>query len=246
MVDGMKQTSPQLPVLRSKLAALAQPEKAKSSARFFKTGPGDYAEGDQFLGISVPEIRTIARSAREISQTEILLLLRSPLHEERLLALFLLIQQFKASTHTEQHAIYKEYLAHTTHINNWDLVDTSAAHIVGSYLATQSADTIKSTLHRLANSSLLWERRIAMVATFHWIKAGEASQALDIATILLHDKEDLIQKAVGWMLREVGKRCSREILRAFLDAQVSKMGRTALRYSIEHFPEPLRQAYLNA
>lgn len=246
MVDGMKVPTPQLKELRTKLETLAHPERAKASARYFKTGPGGYAEGDQFLGITVPEVRRVARLYAHISQEETLLLLRSPLHEERLLALFLLIQRFNASTNKEQHAIYKEYLAHTVHINNWDLVDTSAAQIIGRYLATQSAETIKSTLRRLANSSLLWERRIAMVATFHWIKAGEASQALDIATILLHDKEDLIQKAVGWMLREVGKRCSREILCAFLDAHVSKMGRTALRYSIEHFPEPLRQAYLNA
>lgn len=246
MVDGMKQTAPRLNELRAKLAALAHPEKAKSSARFFKTGPGGYAEGDQFLGITVPEIRKIARSERNISQAETLLLLRSPLHEERLLALFLLIQHFNTSTNEEQAAIYKAYLAHTAHINNWDLVDTSAAHIVGAYLATQSAEMMKSTLHRLASSPLLWERRIAMVATFYWIKAGDAAHALDVATLLLHDKEDLIQKAVGWMLREVGKRCSREILRTFLDAHVAEMGRTALRYSIEHFPEPLRQTYLNA
>ncbi len=240
----MPTTISTLDELRTKLHELAQPEKAKHSARFFKTGPGEYAEGDQFLGITVPEVRTIARSAQAISQAEILLLLRSQLHEERLLALFLLIQRFKTSDQGTKQAIYHDYLTHTAHINNWDLVDTSAAQIVGTYLAMQSPQVIRTTLDRLSTSSSLWERRIAMVATYHWIKSGDPSYALMIAERLITDKQDLIQKAVGWMLREVGKHCSRSILQDFLDEHVRKLGRTTLRYAIEHFPEPLRQSYL--
>ncbi len=140
--------------------------------------------------------------------------------------------------------IYHEYLKHTAHVNNWDLVDTSAAQIVGTYLSTQSPKDIQKTLTNLASSGLLWERRIAMVATFHWIKEGEAAYALQVAELLLPDRHDLIQKAVGWMLREVGKKCSEQTLRTFLDQHLPNMGRTTLRYAIERFPEPLRQTYL--
>jgi 3-methyladenine DNA glycosylase AlkD len=240
----MEKSSSHLKQLRLELKRLAAPEKAKSSAWFFKTGPGEYAEGDQFLGITVPELRTIARSYKAIPHEDILLLLRSPLHEERLLALFLLIQQFKASEGEAQRKIYHDYLAHTEHVNNWDLVDTSAAHIVGAYLATQSSAVIEKTLRTLAASDSLWERRIAMVATFYWIKRGESGYTFLIAKKLLTDRQDLIQKAVGWMLREVGKHCSQELLRTFLDEHIAHMGRTTLRYAIEHFPEPLRQTYL--
>ncbi len=244
MVDPMNQTTTHLTELRAKLHALATPAKAKTSAWFFKTGPGQYAEGDQFLGITVPEVRQIARAYKEVPQEDILILLRSPLHEERLLALFLLIQRFKASDPGMQQVIYHEYLKHTAHVNNWDLVDTSAAQIVGTYLSTQSPKDIQKTLTNLASSGLLWERRIAMVATFHWIKEGEAAYALQVAELLLPDRHDLIQKAVGWMLREVGKKCSEQTLRTFLDQHLPNMGRTTLRYAIERFPEPLRQTYL--
>ncbi len=244
MVDPMNQTTTHLTELRAKLHALATPAKAKTSAWFFKTGPGEYAEGDQFLGITVPEVRRIARAYKEVPQEDILVLLRSPLHEERLLALFLLIQRFKASDPGTQQMIYHEYLKHTAHVNNWDLVDTSAAQIVGTYLSTQSPKDIQKTLTNLASSGLLWERRIAMVATFHWIKEGKASHALQVAELLLPDRHDLIQKAVGWMLREVGKRCGKEHLESFLDTYRLDMGRTALRYAIEHFPEATRKRYL--
>ncbi len=244
MVDHMKPAIPTLKQLRLELKKLATPTKAKNSAGFFKTGPGEYAEGDQFLGITVPELRTIARYYKLIPKDEILLLLRSPLHEERLLALFLLIQRFEHAASHEQDEIYKDYLRHTTHINNWDLVDASAAQILGAYLATQSPAIIRKTLTTLAASELLWERRIAIVSTFHWIKEGDATYALLIAKKLLSDKQDLIQKAVGWMLREVGKRCSEGTLRTFLDEHLKTMGRTTLRYAIERFPEEMRRDYL--
>lgn len=240
----MPTPSKQVRQLRTQLRALATPEKAKVSAWFFKTGPGEYAEGDKFIGITVPELRKIARGAKESTREDALTLLVSPIHEERLLALYLLIQQFEQGSPEVQKQVYTEYLAHTKYINNWDLVDSSAYHIVGSFLAEQPTTTVRKTLLQLAHSPLLWERRIAMVATFHWIKQSQPDHTLLIAKTLLTDKHDLIQKAVGWMLREVGKRCSKETLEVFLEKYSQEMGRTALRYAIEHFPKETRKAYL--
>ena len=244
MVDPMPTPSKNLRQLRTQLRALATPEKAKASAWFFKTGPGEYAEGDQFIGITVPELRKIARGAKQTTREDALTLLVSPIHEERLLALYLLIHQFEQGSLEVRQQIYTEYLAHTKYINNWDLVDSSAYHIVGSFLATQSAAAAHKALSGLACSPLLWERRIAMVATLHWIKQGQPDHTIFIANTLLTDKHDLIQKAVGWMLREVGKRCEKETLEKFLAEHKLQMGRTALRYAIEHFPKEVRKAYL--
>lgn len=240
----MKQTPNELKAIRAQLAKLSTKERAKASAWFFKMGPGDYAEGDQFMGITVPEVRTVAKSFKELSLDDTLLLLRSPFHEERLLALFLLVQRFKKSDEDMRTHIYEQYLAHTTFVNNWDLVDGSAASIVGEYLGMQPHTIIRKTLIALADSDVLWERRIAIVATFYWIKKGESAYTFLVAKHLLADRHDLIQKAIGWMLREVGKKCSEETLRTFLDTHLPDMGRTTLRYAIERFPESLRKEYL--
>lgn len=244
MVDPMPTPSKNLRQLRTQLRALATPEKAKASAWFFKTGPGEYAEGDRFIGITVPELRKIAREAKQTTREDALALLVSPIHEERLLALYLLIHQFEQGSLEVRQQIYTDYLAHTKYINNWDLVDSSAYHIVGSFLATKSAAAARKVLLELAHSPLLWERRIAMVATFYWIKQGQPDHTLLIAKALLTDKHDLIQKAVGWMLREVGKRCRKTRLEEFLEKYSQQMGRTALRYAIEHFSKDVRNEYL--
>ncbi|MBP9762881.1 DNA alkylation repair protein [Patescibacteria group bacterium] len=242
----MKSREANLDALRKRLKTAASPERAKSSARFFKTGPGDYAEGDQFLGITVPKLRQLARGCVSLSQTDVLALLRSPFHEERFLALLLLIERFRKGKEETQKQIYELYLTHTKFVNNWDLVDTSAPPIVGGFLSTQPTKTIQARLLELASSPLLWERRIAMIATLHWIRQGDPHYGLIIAQALLNDRHDLLQKAVGWMLREIGKHCGKEWLEAFLTKHISTMGRTTLRYAIEHFPERIRQSYLKA
>lgn len=225
--------------LRRELRALADPAKAVVLQRFFKTGPGEYAEGDRFLGIKVPQIRALVRKYRELDAADALQLLDSPLHEERLLALLLLVQRFGRAGQAEQRAIYRAYLAHTACINNWDLVDCSAEHIVGAWLRERS----RAPLHKLARSKSIWERRIAVLATFHFIKRGEFDETLCIAERLLDDGHDLIHKAVGWMLREVGNR-DRKTEEAFLLQHYHDMPRTMLRYAIEKFPEGRRRRYL--
>ena len=227
--------------LRDQLHALGSPEKAKASQWFFKNGPGEYGEGDQFIGVSVPEQRRVAKQFLDLPLADAETLLQSPFHEERLVALIILVSQFQHSDQPTQKVIYDFYLSHTDRVNNWDLVDSSAEYIVGPWLQ----DKDKSILTKLAASASVWERRIAMVATFHYIKQGQSDQALLIAELLLHDKHDLIQKAVGWMLREIGKRCSRAIEEQFLRDHYAGMPRTTLRYAIEHFPESQRQAYLH-
>lgn len=207
--------------------------------RFFKTGPGEYAEGDLFRGIRVPALRKLARKYRQLPQDQVLLLLRSKHHEDRLLALFILIHQYRAGDEENREAIFQQYLAHTRFVNNWDLVDSSAHQIVGDYLLDRS----KGVLLELAGSAQLWERRIAIIATLRFIKDGRFDATLEIARNLLEDREDLIHKAVGWMLREVGKRDLRTE-EQFLDRHYHTMPRTMLRYAIEKFPEPRRQAYL--
>lgn len=231
-----------LAAVRSELARLADPERAVFLQRFFKTGPGEYAEGDRFLGIRVPQLRALAREARGLSTEAALELLRSPWHEERLFALILLVQQHRKAPAAERERIHREYLAHTRWINNWDLVDASAEHLVGGHLDADDADTVR-LLERLAASDSVWERRIAMLATFHWIRRGRFDLALRVAEWLVQDEHDLIQKAVGWMLREVGKRDRREE-EAFLARHCATMPRTMLRYAIEHFPPELRAAHL--
>lgn len=222
-----------------KLQEMGSHEKARLMLRFFKTGPGDYGEGDIFIGIAVPELRKLAKAYQGLSLTETARLLKSPLHEARQLALILLIDAYKKGDAGLQTRIYKLYLQNTRFINNWDLVDVSAAPIAGAYLQNRC----RKPLYRLAKSGLLWERRIAIVATCHYIKSGEFAETLHIADMLLHDQEDLMHKAVGWMLREIGKR-DQEAEEAFLKPRCSSMPRTMLRYAIEKFPKKLRQQYL--
>jgi 3-methyladenine DNA glycosylase AlkD len=226
--------------LRSDTKAISSPERSTASARFFKTGPGQYGAGDTFIGVSVPDQRKIARRYPNLPLTDIEQLLNSPIHEERLTTLIILVRQFQQSDEATQKTIYDFYLTHTARINNWDLVDSSAEFIVGPWLKHRD----KAILQKLAKSDLIWERRIAMLSTFHYIKQGQPDEAFAIATLLLHDPHDLMHKAVGWMLREIGKRCSREIEEAFLVQHYRNMPRTMLRYAIEHFPEERRQQYL--
>lgn len=228
-----------LKAIRSELRKYSNESDAKNLQRFFKTGPGEYGEGDRFIGVRVPSIRRIARKYVNLSHTDLQNLLRSEIHEERLLALIILVEKYRRGTVGERAQIYKLYLSNTAYINNWDLVDTSAEHIVGAYLNDRS----REPLYELALSESLWERRIAMMSTFHFIKKGEFSETLKIAEILVNDSEDLIHKATGWMLRETGKR-DQSIEEAFLKKYYQRMPRTMLRYAIEKFPESLRQQYL--
>jgi 3-methyladenine DNA glycosylase AlkD len=229
-----------LGALRRELRAAADPDDAVNLQRFFKTGKGQYGEGDRFLGVRVPVLRRLARSYRDLRASDAITLLESRWHEERLLGLMLLVSLYQHGAATERQAIFDLYLAHTRHINNWDLVDASAGHIVGQHVDPGDM----SVLERLARSPDLWERRIAILATFHWIKRGEFAPALRIADILVDDRHDLIHKAVGWMLREIGKR-DREAELAFLRDHYATMPRTALRYAIEHLPERQRRRCLN-
>ena len=231
---------PTLSSLRQELSALGSPTKAAASAWFFKTGPGQYGEGDIFLGVTLPEQRKVAGRYRNLSLSDLETLVTSPLHEERMTALIILVGQFKRGDEAAQKAIYDFYLSHTAAINNWDLVDSSAEHIVGPWLETRD----RSVLRKLAASPDLWERRISILSTFHYIKKGDPFEALAIAELLLHDEHDLIQKAVGWMLREVGKRCTQDAEEAFLARHYRTMPRTMLRYAIERFPAERRAAYL--
>lgn len=214
-------------------------EKAKHAQRFFKTAPGEYGEGDVFLGIRVPELRREVKRCRGLSLAENLKLLRSKFHEVRLFALLLLVDTYQRGDESVRLAVFNKYLSHTGYINNWDLVDSSAHQIVGVQLCGGPTDL----LDKLATSSQLWERRIAIIATFAMIRRGSFDDTLRLADILLKDSEDLIHKAVGWMLREVGNR-DRRVEEVFLQKHYQKMPRTMLRYAIEKFPEKLRRAYL--
>jgi 3-methyladenine DNA glycosylase AlkD len=225
--------------IRARLRSIGTKERAKVSRRFFKTGPGEYGEGDIFLGVTVPELRQLAAAYQAITLREVTQLLRSTIHEERFLALLILVRTYaRGDAHTKR-GIYELYLKNTRHVNNWDLVDASAEYIVGAFLMGKN----KKPLYALAKSNYLWERRIAIMATFHFIKCGEFAETLAIARILLSDTEDLIHKAVGWMLREVGKRHP-QIEERFLKEHYKRIPRTMLRYAIERFPEPKRKRYL--
>ena len=226
--------------LKKDVKKLGSPKKAKIYQRFFKTGIGEYGEGDVFLGLTVPQSRKIAIKYKDLPFSEIKNLLKSKIHEERLIALFILVHRFEKGTDADKNKVYNYYLKNTKYINNWDLVDLSAYKIVGQYLMDKS----KSILFKLARSKSLWERRIAIIATYQFIKDGRSQEALKISEMLLKDKHDLIHKAVGWMLREVGKNCSQEILEEFLKKHYREMPRIALRYAIEKFPKKLRKEYL--
>ncbi len=235
-------TSHTVPGAAQALAALqelADPGQAAHAQRFFRTGPGEYGAGDVFLGIRVPELRALARRFRQMSLEDSLELLRSPLHEARFLALVLMVEGYRRGDAARRRRIFDAYLAHTDRINNWDLVDVSAPHVVGAHLLEGNS----ALLDRLAAPPSLWERRIAMLATLAFIRAGRLEEPLRIARLLLHDRHDLIHKAVGWMLREVGQR-SREAEEAFLVEHYRSMPRTALRYAIEKFQPERRAAYL--
>jgi len=225
--------------IQKELRQLADKKIATHSQRFFKTGKGQYGYGDRFLGIRVPVLRKIAKQYRGTSIKQVSRLLKSEFHEERLLCLLLLVDMFKKENDEGKRDIYKLYLENTKFINNWDLVDSSAEHIVGAYLR----DGDKKPLYELAVTDMLWERRIAITSTFHFIKHGEFDDTLKIAEILLTDKEDLIHKAVGWMLREIGKR-DLETEEKFLKKYYRQMPRTMLRYAIEKFPAHKRKKYL--
>jgi len=225
--------------IRTKLGKLGNKQRAKVSQQFFKTGPGEYGEGDVFWGIKVPELRKLAKEYQDITTQEIKQLLKSSIHEERLLALLILVLTYSKGDETAKKRIYELYLENTKFINNWDLVDGSAEYIVGDFLMDKS----KKPLYSLAKSSDLWERRIAIMSSFHFIKRHEFSQTLKISGMLISDEEDLIHKAVGWMLREVGKR-HLPTEEKFLKEHYKKMPRTMLRYAIEKFPESKRQRYL--
>ena len=214
-------------------------EKAAVLQRFFKTGPGEYAEGDVFLGIKMPDTRQIAGKYSDVPLDDIKKLLKARVHEERMTALLIMVSKFKKGNEKERKELYRVYLDNTENINNWDLVDATAEHVVGAYLE----DKEKKPLYRLVGSSSMWERRISVLSTFRYIKKHSFDDALRISEILIDDKEDLIHKAVGWMLREIGKRDIKKE-KAFLERKYKNMPRTMLRYAIEKFPEKERQAYL--
>jgi 3-methyladenine DNA glycosylase AlkD len=224
---------------QKQLRALASPETAAILQRFFKTGKGQYGEGDVFLGIKVPPLRALAKEHRDAGLDVIAALLHSRFHEERMFALLLLMQFYQQASEKDQAAAYDLYLANTPYINNWDLVDVSAPRIVGRHLLERP----RKVLHQLARSSLLWERRIAILSTLYFIHYDDFDDTLRIAKTLLQDKHDLMHKAVGWMLREVGKR-DLAAEENFLKQHYHDMPRTMLRYAIERFPETKRRNYL--
>lgn len=227
--------------LRSQLGQLASPADAKILQRFFKTGPGEYGEGDVFIGIRVPVTRRLAREYRGLPRRDVVALLQSPVHEERLLALHILVNTYERGEAAARREIYDLYLAQLDRVNNWDLVDSSAPYIVGAHLFGRS----RKILFGLARSKNLWHRRVAMLATFYFIRQNDFADALRLAERLRDDEHDLMHKAVGWMLREIGKRNVAE-LRKFLDQHAARMPRTMLRYAIEKLPERERQRYLLA
>lgn len=225
--------------VKNDLLKLINPQKAQFLQGFFKTGKGGYAEGDKFLGITVPQQRKIAKKYSELSLNEIQKLLEDKLHEVRLTALIILVNKFEGATEEERSKIYNFYLKNTKNINNWDLVDLSASKIVGAYLL----DKNREILYKLAKSKSLWERRIAIVSCYTFIKNKDLADTLKISENLLLDKEDLIHKATGWMLREIGKQ-NKKVLEQFLEKHSTSMPRTMLRYAIEKFTPDERQIWL--
>ncbi len=227
----------------------ADPQKAKHLQRFFKTGPGEYGEGDLFLGLTVPTQRSIVKNFKNrLNLKDLKVLIVNPYHEVRLVGLLLLVEFFKkASNQLEKKVLVDFYLDHSSYINNWDLVDLSAYKIIGQYLfeinQEKKLQKIPKLLSSLAKSDLLWDRRIAILSTFPFVRAGQFLPTLELAKILINDQEDLMHKAVGWLLREVGKR-DEQVLTTFLDEYTLEMPRTMLRYAIEKFPEKKRQFYL--
>jgi len=227
--------------IKKELLEKADPEKAKIFLRFFKTSPGHYGEGDKFIGLTVPEQRKIAMKYKDASLQDLTELIRNPIHEYRLTALLILTYKYKAANEDLRKQIYDFYLENYDCINNWDLVDVTAPNIVGEYLLDRPSR--RKILYEFAGSDNLWKKRIAIISTFTFIKNSQYEDTLNIAEILLNDKHDLIHKAVGWMLREIGKR-NLGILEKFLDKHTTSMPRTMLRYAIEKFDEEKRKYYM--
>ena len=225
--------------VQRELRRLGDPQRAGILQRFFKTGPGEYAEGDKFLGITVPQTRKLVRKYSHLTLNQVQTLFGSDYHEERLLAVLILVAQFKKADAELQQRIFRFYVKNKRYVNNWDLVDSSSPVIVGGFLR----DKERTLLYNYAQSKNLWDRRIAIMATFTFIRVGDFSDSLALARILLRDSHDLIHKAVGWMLREIGKRDLTTEER-FLDAHSSQMPRTMLRYAIEKFDKNKKQHYL--
>jgi 3-methyladenine DNA glycosylase AlkD len=225
--------------LKRELQKHANPEKAAILCRFFKTGPGEYGEADVFWGITVPSQRRIAATFRNLSLEQIHRLLGDPVHECRLTALLILVWQYGKANVSGKQEIFDFYLRHIGYINNWDLVDSSAPNILGLHLLDQN----KALLFKMAESQVVWERRVAVLSSFAFIRRGDYAPTLRLAEMLVHDKHDLIHKALGWMLREVGKR-DRTAAERFLQRHCSSMPRTMLRYAIEKFDQPTRLRYL--
>lgn len=230
---------PTIAAARKALKALANPAKARDLQRFFKTGPGEYAEGDQFIGVAVPNTRKVVRLYQALPIDDLPILLESRIHEERLLGLLILVRSYQRGDHAQKEQIYKIYTGHFEWINNWDLVDVTAEHISGAHLFERD----RRPLYRWAKSDHLWTRRISIMSTFYYIKRDDFDDTLRLAKLLLMDPHDLMHKATGWMLREVGNR-DRPVEEQFLRHHYRQMPRTMLRYAIEKFPESLRQAYL--
>ena len=235
--------SNELENLKNELLRLKNPEKAKNLQRFFKTGKGEYGEGDIFLGIVVPEQRKIAKMFSDLELNDLQELLDSKIHEHRLISLFILVDKYKRADEQEKKEIFDFYLKNTEkgNINNWDLIDLSAPNIVGDFLLNKEKE--RKILSDFAKSENLWKKRVAILATFRFIKYKDLDDSLKLSEILLNNKHDLIHKAVGWMLREIGKR-DENVLKEFLIKNHKKMPRTMLRYSIEKFPEDERKEWL--
>ncbi len=225
--------------IQKKLITHSNELQAAHLSRFFKTGKGSYGEGDRFRGIRVPQLRILAKEFTGTSLDELSRLLDSSFHEDRFFALLLLIDTYRRSSEREKDTIYRFYLNHTIRINNWDLVDVSAHHIVGVHLFSRN----RKPLYQLAHSPLLWDRRISLIATFHFIRNNEFDDTFKLTTLLMNDREDLIQKAMGWMLREIGKRDS-SAEENYLRQHLTQLPRTTLRYAIERFPEEKRRFFL--
>lgn len=228
--------------LTAQLADHANPDDARTLARYFPVRPGGYGEGEVFLGIKLSLIRQLTRPYRteKFDPDAWLPLLRSPVHEHRLACLVVMAERATRGPDTERAEIYRTYLSNTAHINNWDLVDVSCAPVVGGWLLDRDRDPLDG----LARSPQLWERRIAIVSTHAFLRAGQSADTYRLAEALLNDPHDLIHKAAGWMLREAGLRVDGEELRAFLDRHATAMPRTTLRYAIERFPTEERRHYL--
>jgi 3-methyladenine DNA glycosylase AlkD len=228
--------------ITTELKQISSPERARSYQRYFKTGPGEYGEGDVFIGVAMPQQRSIAKKYTDLSTGEIKKLLDSKIHEERMVGLLILTYQYPIADAEAQRNIFNFYIDNTSRINSWDLVDVTAPKIVGAYLV----DKDRSILLKLAQSKLLWDRRIAILSTVAFINRGEAEWTFKISELLLEDDQDLIHKAVGWMLREVGKKCGEEVEVGFLNKHYKRMPRTMLRYAIEKFSPTERDRFLKS